>query len=135
MDGVNPMPDPFEDPLATLKQIRRKDPRFALEAYPFIFQALEYTVKKAGEHRHVTGGELLDGIRHFAYDQFGSLAEMVFRNWGIKQSQDFGEIVFNLVEAEFMSKTSEDSRADFRNQFDLSQTLMEGYRIQLDEAR
>ena len=63
------------------------------------------------------------------------MAPTVFTMWGIRKTDDFGEIVFNLVEAELMSKTSEDSRADFHDLFDLNQALVEGYRIQLDEAK
>jgi uncharacterized repeat protein (TIGR04138 family) len=54
--------------------------------------------------------------------------------WGIQRTDDFGEIVFNLVECNLMSKTDEDDRRDFHNVFDLDEALVKEYRIRLDEA-
>ena len=34
-------------------------------------------------------------------------------HWGIEQTRDFGEIVFNLVAADLMSKTEQDQIEDF----------------------
>jgi uncharacterized repeat protein (TIGR04138 family) len=131
-----------------LAEIVRKDPRYAYEAYEFVFHALAHTQKRLnreppenaprpeGETRyHVSGPELLDGIRDLALREFGLMARTVFRRWGIERTGDFGDIVFNLIEAELMSKTDGDSRADFHDVYDLDQALVEGYRIQLDEAR
>jgi uncharacterized repeat protein (TIGR04138 family) len=63
------------------------------------------------------------------------MARTVFARWGIQRTGDFGEIVFNLIAAGLMSKTDEDTREDFRDVYDLDQALVQGYRIQLDEAR
>ena len=63
------------------------------------------------------------------------MAKCVLNCWGVQSTGDFGEIVFNLIEAGLMSKTDEDTRADFRDVYDLDQALVQGYRIQLDEAR
>lgn len=83
--------------------IRAKDPRYQAEAYSFVREALDYTQKniardKAGTVRHVTGQELLTGIRDFALAQFGPMAMMLLNEWGVQNCQDFGEIVFNMVE-------------------------------------
>lgn len=106
-----------------LSLLLRKDPRFSLEAYNFIFEALDYTVRlKYGDDareangpagQHVTGQDLLEGIRRFALEGFGCLAATVFAEWGIRRSDDFGEIVFNLVEHGLMGKQDSDSKADF----------------------
>ena len=130
---------------AKLAEVVRKDPRYAYEAYEFIFQALHHTQQllerapsedeEQEPRHHVSGRELLDGVRSLALREFGLMARTVFFMWGIHKTDDFGEIVFNLIEAELMSKTSEDNRADFHDQYDLTQALMDGYRIQLDEAR
>ena len=69
-----------------------------------------------------------------ALQQFGLMARTVFRLWGIEQTVDFGEIVFNLVEAKLMFKTDDDSLNDFRDVFDLDQALVQSYQIQLGEA-
>src|SRR5262249_30544780 len=83
--------------------------------------------------RHVTGPELLDGVRNLALREFGLMARTVFRCWGINRTDDFGEIVFNLVEAELMSKTPEDNRADFRDVYDLDEELVQGFRLKLPD--
>jgi uncharacterized repeat protein (TIGR04138 family) len=132
-----------------LEEVVKKHPRYAYEAYEFMFQALNFTQKMlgreppeeiadaaaAGPQHHVTGQELLEGIRVLALREFGFLARTVFHSWGIDRTDDFGEIVFNLVEAKLMSKTNEDNRADFRAVYDLDEALVQGFRIQLDEAR
>jgi uncharacterized repeat protein (TIGR04138 family) len=133
---------------AKLEEVVKKHPRYVYEAYEFVFQALNFTQKMLGREspedvaapaaapqHHVTGQELLEGVRVLALREFGFLARTVFRLWGIDRTDDFGEIVFNLVEAELMSKTSEDNRDDFRGVYDLDEALVHGFRIQLDEAR
>jgi len=86
-----------------LELIRAKDPRYAAEAYHFVREALDYTQKDmaketSGSVRHVTGQELLAGIRAFALTQFGPMAMLVLAEWGVHSCTDFGEIVFNMVE-------------------------------------
>jgi uncharacterized repeat protein (TIGR04138 family) len=132
-----------------LADASRRDPRYAYEAYEFIFAALHHTQKVLGREppdevrgqqgadprHHVSGPELLDGVRDLALREFGLMARTVFRMWGIKGTGDWGEIVFNLIEAGLMSKTSADRREDFQNVYDLDEALVRGFRIQLDEAR
>src|SRR5438105_4968289 len=105
-----------------LAEIVRKDPRYAYEAYQFVQEALEFTQRKLGRspkpdvpeevdpQHHVRGWELVDGIRELALREFGLMARTVFRLWGIEKTDDFGEIVFNLVASNLMSKTDEDDR-------------------------
>ena len=106
-----------------LTQILSKDSRYNREAYVFLREALDHTQKaiaKAhkGEGRHVSGQELLEGIRQYAINLFGPMTLTVLEEWGIRRCEDFGEIVFNLVEHGLLSKTDEDSRADFQNGYD-----------------
>lgn len=96
-----------------------QDPRYRRDAYLFVRDALDYTQKIAPKERreslHVTGQELLAGIRDYTLAQFGPMAITVLEEWGITRCEDFGEIVFNIVEAGLFSKTETDSRADFQN--------------------
>jgi len=92
--------------------------RYCKEAYVFVSQALDYTLKSIGERRHVTGRELLEGVREFAIKQFGFLAKTVFQSWGIRRTDDFGRIVFELIARGNMSKTPTDSIVDFQNVYD-----------------
>jgi uncharacterized repeat protein (TIGR04138 family) len=102
----------------TLDLIREKDPRYAREAYFFVREALDHTQKHLakntrGRIRHVSGQELLEGIREFALSQFGPMTMFVLGEWGIHACEDFGEIVFNMVDIGLLAKTERDSRADF----------------------
>jgi uncharacterized repeat protein (TIGR04138 family) len=115
----------FEEALA---KIQAKDPRYHREAYLFVREALDYTQKTIGKDprgriRHVTGQELLGGIREFALQQFGPMTQTVLEEWGIRAGQDFGEIVFNMVEVGWLAKTDKDSRADFAHGYDFEEAF------------
>ena len=105
--------------------ILAKDSRYTREAYLFVREALDFTQKLVGKEsrgaiRHVSGQELLNGIRQFALQQFGPMAMTVFEEWGIHHCRDFGEIVFNMVEIGLLAKTEKDSRDDFQNGYDFT---------------
>lgn len=101
--------------------IRKEDPRFDRKAYDFVRLGLDHTVKelkkkdsaRASRSAHVSGKELLEGLRAYALDQYGPLAKMVLNSWGVKRCTDFGDIVFNLIEYNVFSKTDNDRREDF----------------------
>jgi len=102
-----------------------KDSRFARDAYAFVREALDFTQKLAvkearGNIRHVSGQELLGGIRQFALQQFGPMAVTVFEEWGIRNCKDFGEIVFNMVEIGLLARTEKDTRDDFQDGYDFT---------------
>ncbi len=106
-----------------LPLIIAKDARYDAEAYLFVKDALDHTQKLAlkdnlGQVHHVTGKELLEGIRDYALTQFGPMTQMVFAEWGVQRCEDFGEIVFNMVEIGLLRKTKQDSREDFKNGYD-----------------
>lgn len=106
-----------------LEQILARDARYHREAYFFVREALDYTQKlitrqAQGKLRHVTGQELLDGIRQYALAQFGPMVITVLGEWGVHNCRDFGEIVFNMVELSLLAKTDKDSREDFDGGYD-----------------
>ena len=76
----------------------------------------------------------MQGVRDLAVREFGLMARIVFRMWGINRTADFGDIVFNLVEENLMSKSDQDSRADFQDIFDMDHALVQEFHIELDEA-
>ena len=87
--------------------------------------ALDHTQKLVlksgqGKLRHVTGQELLGGIRDYALGQFGPMTMTVFEEWGVRSCADFGEIVFNMVEHSLLAKTERDSREDFKDGYDFA---------------
>lgn len=113
----------------TLEQIVEKDPRYTVEAYHFVRRSLDYTQKSVvkSKVRHVSGSELLEGMRRYALEEYGPLAYFLLREWGLQAGEDIGEIVFNLVEAGVFGKSDEDSRADFRNGFSFEEALRDPY--------
>jgi len=107
----------FEEALAL---ILKTDSRYPKEAYVFLRLALNFTIKNLnkpdkGPARHITGRELLDGIRQYTRQEFGPLSSTVLAAWGITRTEDFGEIVFNLVNQGVLGKTDQDKREDFAN--------------------
>ncbi|MBI3318119.1 MAG: hypothetical protein HYZ90_03105 [Candidatus Omnitrophica bacterium] len=106
--------------LRKVQAIFRKETRYKPEAYLFVLAALHFTTSNLPERRHITGQELLEGIRLYGLDQFGPLTRQVFEHWGVLSTEDFGQIVFSLVEAKLLGKTEEDSLADFGGVYDFS---------------
>jgi len=104
-----------------IELIYKEDTRYAKKAYDFVRLGLDYTVKelrkrdpkRAGKSIHVSGPELLQGMRAYALDQFGPLAQTVLSDWGITRCRDFGAIVYNLIEYNVFSKTPDDRLEDF----------------------
>jgi uncharacterized repeat protein (TIGR04138 family) len=121
-----------------LIQLVAKDPRYKPAAYEFLFEALEFTrarlAKSSGTKvKHISGRELLEGIRELAVQQFGFLAKTVFNQWGIYATSDFGNMVFNLVESGEMEKTDQDSRSDFDEVYDFEEVFEHNFRIELEQ--
>ena len=83
--------------------------------------------------RHISGADLCLGLRDYAVGQYGLMARSVLRHWHINTCEDFGHIVFAMVEAGLMFKTEEDSIKDFQGVYDFSNAFSP--RLQLDEKR
>ncbi len=115
----------------SIQKIIRRDGRYAAQAYYFIFDALDFTIQRMGKMRHVTGKELLEGIRLYATEHFGFLGRTVLREWGVNATGDFGEIVFNLVEAGLLSRTPKDTREDFVGIYDFDEAFEAEFRKSL----
>ncbi len=115
--------------------ICKEDPRFDRKAYAFVRQALDHTVKemkkrapeRTARSQHVTGPELLTGVRDYALDQFGPLAKTVLNRWGITRCRDIGDIVFNLIEYNVFSKTENDRREDFADIYDFDEAFVKPF--------
>ena len=125
-DAPRPAKTPEDLEADIRKKVLSHDSRYELAAYLFIYESLAYTQEQLGRSdpkmdaagRHVSGPELLNGIREYAGKLFGPLAPTVFHKWGIRRTDDFGEIVFNLVEHDLLGKTEGDKREDFADGFD-----------------
>ena len=117
------MPAEMVEVSERIREIRRKDPRYAPEAYHFVFETLAHTLARVGERRHLSARELLEGIREYAPLKFGQLALLVLERWGVHTTEDFGEIVYNLIEAKLMGKTDADAKDDFRGVYDFHEAF------------
>lgn len=112
-----------------LDAIVAHDQRYVRDAYIFLRDALDYTTKqqkksKGTNVRHVSGPELLDGVRQYALREFGPMVVTVFESWGIRATVDIGHMVFNLIDAGIFGKTEEDSIDDFKNIYDFDDAFV-----------
>ena len=120
------VPDPVRD-------LARKDGRFSPEAYRFLFESLETAIHLAGKadetgpDRHVTGRQVLEGLRQNALAMFGPLGAHVWRTWGVRETIDWGHIVFLLVEEGLLNRQESDTIEDFRGGFDFDEAFVAGY--------
>jgi len=112
--------------------ICEKDPRYKPGAYEFVLEALRYTQRRFKKERHVTGDQLLSGIKDLTIRKFGPLALNVLHFWGVKNTEDFGNIVFNMVQDQLLSKQDDDTFDCFRNGYDFEEVFYKGYRRQLE---
>jgi uncharacterized repeat protein (TIGR04138 family) len=106
-----------------VEQIIDRDPRYDKEAYIFLKEALEFTIKqkkrgKTEAGSHVNARELLDGFRQLALKEFGPMVMTVLEYWGVRASNDVGEMVFNLIGAGVFGKTESDTVEDFNRALD-----------------
>ncbi|MEX2317974.1 MAG: Minf_1886 family protein [Pirellulales bacterium] len=141
------------DPDHPIAELLRRDRRFRLDAYVFIFEALRFAQQELGgglardaagtaageagsdEIHHVTGQQLCEAIRRYALQQYGALAVTVLNHWGIRSTGDFGEIVFNLIDIGQMKKNDSDRREDFDEVFDFDEGLREPFEASATETR
>ena len=107
--------------------VAQKYGRYKPNAYRFTLDAVHYTVQGLEEIRHVSGVELLDGIRRLALERFGPMAKTVFEQWGILRTEDFGEIVFQLVDEGLLGKTEQDKLSDFARGYDFNEAFVRGF--------
>lgn len=139
------------EPSHPLAQLLEQDSRFPLDAYLFVFEALNFAQGVMGlgeasesephpeveeeeepaqsEHQHVSGQDLCHAIRRFALDQYGYMAKTVLGSWNIRKTGDFGDIVYNLIEIGQMRKTPDDRREDFNDVYNFDTALIKQFEI------
>lgn len=126
--------DVSDQALVDWKQVREKAGPFPPEAFQFVREGLAHTVRtihggdgligdSEDESRHVSGQQLCLGLRDFAIVQFGGLARTVLDRWGVRRTDDFGRIVFAMIEAGLMRKTDEDTMDHFRGVYEFDEAF------------
>ena len=138
----------MSDESYSLCRIVQNDSRYALDAYLFVRESLAYAAdcmeldfyeesphrsESGRAERHLTGQQLCEAIRQYAINQFGFMAKIVLKNWGIDSTSCFGDIVYNMIRAGIMKKSEHDQRCHFddvyqfedafQNQFEFGESL------------
>lgn len=110
-----------------MAKLRSLDGPYHQKGYLFVLAALEYAQSQLPERRHIDGAELSWACRDFAREQFGLMARTVLEHWGILRTEDFGRIVFELVDLGLLAKQSTDAVFDFEGVYDFDDALDRGY--------
>lgn len=105
----------FED---AVQAIMNKYGEYAPDAYEFVRKALDYATehfRKTDESPHLSAQELYMGACAYALEEYGPLAADVMEFWGISRSEDFGNIVYHLIEVGIFGKQKDDSPEQFHD--------------------
>ncbi len=111
-----------------LARIRARGGPYQERAFLFMLATIEYLQSRLSARRHVTGGELAWACRDFAREQFGLLAPHVLAHWGITRTEDFGRIVFTLVEVGLLVTQAGDQEGDFEGVYDFADAFGDVYK-------
>ncbi len=136
-----------------LLELLAKDSRYQAEAYEFIRNALNYAHDELGlgqidpddlaaameakgdlpDDAHLSGQELCEAIRQYSISQFGFMAKTVLNSWGLKETLDFGEVVYNLIDIGMMRKSASDSKEDFAGVYDFDSVFVDAFDIHISD--
>jgi len=112
-------------------RLTESDSRYHRDAYFFLREALDFTVKlrkrQLDNDGHVNGAQLCEGIRQLAIKQFGPMALTVLEYWGLRRTEDFGDMVWNLIDLGAFGKKATDSREDFKNVYGFRDVFVAPY--------
>jgi uncharacterized repeat protein (TIGR04138 family) len=111
---------------AALAEIRRRDGKYNERAYVFVLAALEFAQTRLPARRHLGGVELAWACRDFALEQFGMLASAVLTHWGIQTTDDFGQIVFMLIDLGLLARQPTDRLEDFEGVYEFAEVFKAG---------
>ena len=106
-----------------INEFTKRNKKFPADAYFFVLSALDFTTKKSGVLKHISGQQLLEGIREYALQEYGPMTRSVLNHWNIYETAHFGCIVFDLVSLGVIKKTDEDSIEDFSHGYDFSEVF------------
>jgi len=110
-----------------LQRLQEQDARFDTRAYLHVLAALQEVMDRLEQPRHISARELTNEVGRLALERYGLLSRTVLGHWGVRATEDVGEIVFALVEAGILVKQDEDRVEDFENVFDFEEMFESGY--------
>lgn len=99
------------------QELRLTYPNYSVESYQFISDAVAFTIGKLQTHRHVSARELLEGVREYAFSQYGAVTPQVLCRFGLRSARNVGEVVYLLISVKLLSASPEDSPEDFNIDF------------------
>ena len=105
------------------RELRLSYPNYSSESYQFVSDAVAYTIGKLSAHRHISALELLEGIREFAFLEYGAVAPQVLASFGLRAARNVGEVVYQLISVKLLSDSPEDSPEDFNVNFPWEEKL------------
>ncbi len=117
MEELDYESDLFEDIVA-------KDSRYAARAYALLMDVVHYLGK---DNHHMTGADIMDEFRERTLDLFGPLSYTVLTEWGVKCTEDIGEMMFNLVDTRRIRKDENDNPEDFSAGYDFKEAFLDPY--------
>ena len=136
------------DPSHPLARLLKQDPRYKIDAYVFVQEALSYAHDALGmgserpsdepeepllrsqrsteraPERHLTGQELCEAIRHYALEEYGYLAKSVLNSWGIAHDWRFREYRFQSHRVEANEEGQTGSPRGFRRRLRFRRGLL-----------
>lgn len=113
-----------------LEKIAQDDGRYNPKAFRFVYEGLTYTTKNiVTTPQHISGQTLCEGLKRLAVEKWGRLAMLVLNQWNVSTTQDFGEIVYLMIEHKWMSDQPNDSIEDFYNVFDFKTVFKEKFKF------
>ena len=122
----------------TIEEIAKDDGRYSAMGLKYVHDGLGQIVQKIRESRgydpephHISGQELAMGLAELSIERWGRLAKMVFQRWGIKCSRDFGEIVYLMIDNEWMTAQETDAIEDFDDVFDFETLFEKQFKFEL----
>jgi len=119
-----------EEPMKSMQQVIIDDGRYPPEAFAFLHEGLNRAVQEVyrgqagseGQH-HVSGQQLCRALRDLAIERWGLMAQAVLAKWNVRRTIDFGNMVYLLIENQYMRKTDEDSLEHFRGVYDFDKAF------------
>jgi uncharacterized repeat protein (TIGR04138 family) len=113
-----------------VEDIAREDGRYNPRAFKFVSEGLGYASKKrVSKPGHVTGQVLCEGLRQLALEKWGRLAMLVLNTWGVKTTQDLGEIVYLMIKHKWMSAQPTDTIDDFNDAYDFKTVFKDQFKF------
>jgi uncharacterized repeat protein (TIGR04138 family) len=110
-----------------LDRLEERHPQFDARAYGFVLRALDVVIRSLADARHISGRELSAGVRDLALEEFGILARSVLEHWGVRSSDDIGQVVFAMIDQGILVRDEGDELGDFSDAFDFVEAFEVNY--------